>query len=143
MAVHRGKGVGVISLASGNRHKITGFVIPFPTGDGLHDLAGDAYISVLQHVFQSQLQGIYPQLLGDPVHLPLVGSGHLRDAKATIGGSQGLIGHVYIGIHLGVRDLVGAVGGKACVVVHPGIGGDIGAGIPLDITVAANSSSRP
>ena len=42
MAVHRDKGVGVISLASGNRHKIAGFVIPFPTGDGLHDLAGIA-----------------------------------------------------------------------------------------------------
>ena len=42
MAVHRGKGVAVISLASGNRHKIAGFVIPFPTGDGLHDLAGIA-----------------------------------------------------------------------------------------------------
>ena len=110
---------------------------------GLHDLAGDAYISVLQHVFQAQLQGIYPQLLGDPVHLPLVGSGHLRDAKATIGGSQGLIGHVYIGIHLGVRDLVGAVGGKACVVVHPGIGGDIGAGIPLNLHLLGSECTVP
>ena len=71
--------------------------------------------------FFSRSSRIYPQLLGDPVHLPLVSSGHLRDAKAKIGGSQGLIGHVYIGIHLGVRDLVGAVGGKACVVVHPGL----------------------
>ena len=97
----------------------------------------------MQHVLQPQLQGVHSQLFGDPVHLPLVGSGHLRDAEAPIGGAQRLVGHVHIGIHLGVGDLVGAVGGKARVVVHPGIGGDIGTGIPLDVHLLGGEGAVP
>ena len=99
---------------------------------GLHGLAGDAGVSVPQHVFQAQLQRVHPQPLRDQVHLTLVGRSNFRHAKTAVSGTQRLVCHVHIAVHLGVGQLIGAVGSKARVVIHPGIGGHVGAGIPLD-----------
>ena len=98
---------------------------------GGDDLPGDAHIAVVETVVEPQGQGVHPQLPGDDVHLMLVEGGGLRDAEAPVSRAQGAVGHIDIGIHLGVGDLIGTVGGEARVVVHTGIGGDVSAGIPI------------
>jgi len=72
-----------------------------------------------------------------------MGSGHLRDAEAPIGGSQGLVGHVDVSVHLCGGQLVGAVGREARVVVHPGVRGHIGSGVPLNLHLLGGQCTVP
>jgi hypothetical protein len=80
--------------------------------DGAQDLAVDVTIVFDEAVFQTQLQRVDPEPVGDDIHLRLAGPGHLGRAETPVGAGDLLVGVGQAGQHLLVRDPVGTEDGQ-------------------------------